>query len=199
MLVLEESNFDLMKKLQEDLREMKYVKGGEYVLFLIRYNYKEIPYFYLEHCCRYSTELFLDNYFDFMIIDGSVKYFIDNSILMCDEKTKDQITKRLATVENRINMAEELNMVGELVDLYEEKRSLIKYISEVMTPLGGIRSFRHSAMKSRKAVMTCINRFFDEYSQIDEELAKDLKKRMIASKWTVKMNWEFGIRNFAHR
>ena len=198
MLALEESKFDLMEKLQEDLKEMRHVKGGEYVLFLMRYNYKEIPYFYLEHCCKDGGELFLDNYFDFMIIDGSVKYFIDSSIMMCDEQTRDEILKRLEAVKEKINLAEEMNMVNELVNLYKEKQGLVKYVCEVLTPFGGIRNFKHTVMKPRKAVIASINRFFDEYEQIDEELAKDLKKRMMASKWTVKMNWEFGIRNFAH-
>jgi len=177
---------ELVEKVQKDLEGMRKVKGGEYVLFLMKHENKEIPYFYLEHCISENQELCLDNYFDYKIIDGSIQYLVSKSFLKCDDQTCIEVKSRLETVINKIQIAEEYEYVIELVDLNKEKRSLIRYLSEVMTPTGGIRYFSDNIRKSQKSVTISIKRFLDEYRKIDEETAKIIDKRLLISKWTVR-------------
>ena len=179
---------ELVEKVQNDLRGMRKVKGGEYVLFLMKHENKEIPYFYLEHCITENQELCLDNYFDYKIIDGSIKYLVSKSLLMCDDQTCIEVKSRLETVINKIQIAEEYEFVIELVDLNKEKRILMRYLSEVMTPAGGIRYFTDNIMKSRKSVTLSIKRFLEEYRKVDEETANLIDKRLLISKWTVKFS-----------
>ena len=186
----EEKNEVIVAKTQHLIKKVNHVRGGEYIVLLLKNPVTKFPYFYLEYN-QDSTELNNSGEYDYIhdmdYLEKVTDYLLRAPILMCDERTKNEVQKRLKEVSIKIERAEKLGNTIELYDLTEEKSALLKYLAEVLMPSGKIKSFNETIDKPKRAVLQNVRRFLKEVSTIDMSLYKALKEKIEIAKYTISM------------
>lgn len=172
-------------RLKQSVTNMKHIKGGKYVLCLVKNANKEFPYFFLEQCFNDKLNFEVKDICDFEILRNASEFFMNSPILMCDNRTKSMVKHRLNQIIAHIANAEAMDCETELYDLYQEKQQLITYLAEVLGANNKIKYFHESLLKPKKAVLINIKRFFNELSIIDKDLSKYTENGLKISKFTL--------------
>ena len=172
--------------LSEKLRVMKNVKGGKYVLYLMKNPNRDVPYFYLEQCfSKYDYEPIV-NIESIDILCLATNFYFNQPIPMCDLKTKVAIENRVKLIDKKIEHALLSGFHNILPELYEEKQQLILYLAEVLTASGQIKNFEDSLNKPKRAIQMSIKRFFEELSQDNIEFSQSVENLIKYDKYTLK-------------
>jgi len=186
--IREEKNEVVVAYLQSMLSRVSHVKGGEYIILLLKNPVTQFPYFYLEYNKK-SEQLNNNGDYEYVHdmhnLEKVTDYLFKTPIPMCDEQAKNEVQRRLIEITKKINKTEKLGELFNVYDLELERKALVQYLAEVLMPNGKIKSFTDSLERSKRAVLQNVRRFLREVSLIDKSVYDIIKKKIEVSKYTI--------------
>jgi len=180
----EKAIYEVYERVEKILGEVKHTTGCRYVLCLLKNKRKKFPYFYLENNDEITNYQIIKEVNEFELVESISIYFINVPIEMCDQRTIDEVKKRLKII-NTILDSGDIENPEMLSKLALEREQLINYLNEVLTASGKIKRFHDQLCKSKFAVKKSIQRFMNELFEKDSDLATYIERHTVKDKYTI--------------
>jgi hypothetical protein len=113
--------------------------------------------------------------------------FDETSIRFCDQKTIDQVKKRLSKLQSIKAEAQNWNDYARLEELYREEEFLIEYLKKAFNKNGNPRFLRNRGKDDYSYVKKSIERVIAKIRKLDPALADEIDKHL---KTGLRFEWQ---------